>query len=49
MFINSKTRIKPSLFFVSKLDNLVKKFPDKIEKIEQAKKDISKILKSLEK
>jgi hypothetical protein len=53
--IENKPPVKVSEFkkinevFVSKLDSLVKKFPDKVEKIEQAKKDISKILKSLEK
>lgn len=50
-----KTPVKVSEFkkvsevFTSKLDSLAKKYPDKFEKIEQAKKDISKILKSLEK
>lgn len=53
--IENKPLVKISEFkkinevFVSKLDSLVKKFPDKVTKIEQAKKDISKILKSLEK
>lgn len=53
--IENKEPVRVSVFkkinenFSLKLDTLIKKFPEKIEKIEQAKKDISKIIKSLEK